>query len=73
MPNFFDVIVILLIYVQFGAIWKPEYGDMIYNLLVFILNTLLFNKNWKQSKEIIVIALITKLTRADTERDIFWN
>ena len=41
----FDVIVIFLIYSQFGAIWKPDPGRMNYKTYIFNNSNLLSYKN----------------------------
>ena len=43
-----DVIVIFLIYGQFGAIQKPDSGHIACKTYIFIKINLLFYKNWKQ-------------------------
>ena len=43
-----DVIVSFPIYVQFGAIWKPDSGRMACNIYIFITSNLR-DKNWKQN------------------------
>ena len=44
-----DVIVIFLIYGQFGAIRKPDSGGRVCKTYIFINRNLLFYKNWKQN------------------------
>ena len=43
----FDATVIFLIYGQFGAIQKPDSGDMVCK--TFIISFLLSYKNWKRN------------------------
>ena len=45
----YDVIVIFLIYGQFGGIQKPDYRHIVHKILIYINNNLLSNKNWKRS------------------------
>ena len=47
-----DVIVIFLIYGQFGAIQKPDCGCIVCKTYIFINSSLLFDKNWKQNWKI---------------------
>ena len=42
-----DVSVIFPIFGQFGAIWKPDSGHMVYKTYIFINNNLLSYNNWK--------------------------
>ena len=44
-----DVIVIFPIYGQSGAIWKPDYGRIVYETYIFIKSNLLSYENWKQN------------------------
>ena len=44
-----DVIVICLIYDQFGAIRKPDYGRMVCKTFIFSNSNLLSYENWKQN------------------------
>ena len=44
-----DVIVIFLIYGQFGAIRKPDSGCIVCETYIFIDNNILSYKNWKQN------------------------
>ena len=45
-----DVIVIFLIYGQFGAIWKRDSEHIVCKTYVFINSNLLsYNKNWTQN------------------------
>ena len=44
-----EVIVIYLIYGQFGAIQKPDSGRIICKTYIFINSKLLSYKNWKQN------------------------
>ena len=41
----FDVIVIFLIYGQFGAVWKPDPGRIVCKTYIFINSNLLSSKN----------------------------
>ena len=54
-----DVIVIFLIYVQFGGIRKPDSGRIICKIYIFI--NLLSYKNRKQNLKILSAALIKLL------------
>ena len=45
----FDVIVIFMIYGQFGAIRKPDSGRIVCKTYIFINSNILFYKNFKQS------------------------
>ena len=45
----YEVIVIFLIYGQFGAIWKSNSGCRVCKIYPFINSNLLFYKNWKQN------------------------
>ena len=56
-----DFIVIFPIYDQFGAMKKPDSEWMIPNTYIFINNTLLSYKNWKQNWKISNTALIILL------------
>ena len=42
-----DVIVIFLIFDQFGAIRKPDSWRIVCKVYIFISSNLLFYKNWK--------------------------
>ena len=44
-----DVIVIFLIYGQFGAIWKPDSEGIVSKIYISTNSNLLFYKNWKQN------------------------
>ena len=44
-----DVIIIFLIYDQFGAIWKPNSGRIVCKNYIFIKSNLLSYKKWKQN------------------------
>ena len=44
-----DAIVIFPIYVQFGAIWKLDYGRIICKTYISINSNLLSHKNWKHN------------------------
>ena len=44
-----DVIVISPIWGQFGAIWKPDSGRIVYKTYIFINSNLSSYKNWKQN------------------------
>ena len=44
-----EVIVIFLIYGQFGAICKPDYGYIACKTCIFIKNNLLSYKNWNSN------------------------
>ena len=44
-----EVIVIFLIFGQFGAIWKPDSRRMVCDFYFFINSNLLSCKNWKQN------------------------
>ena len=44
----YDLIVIFLIYGQFGAIWKPNSGRIVCNTYIFIKSNHLSYKIWKQ-------------------------
>ena len=44
-----DIIVIFLIYGQFGAIQKLDSGCVVYKTYISISSNLLSYKNWKQS------------------------
>ena len=52
-----DVIVIFPIYGQSGAIWKPDYGRIVYETYIFIKSNLLSYENWKQNLKISNTAL----------------
>ena len=52
-----DIIVIFLIYGQFGAIWKSDSGCIICKFYIFINSNLLSYKNWKQNWKISNTAL----------------
>ena len=56
-----DVIVILPIYGQFGAIRKPDSGRLVYKTYISIKNNFLSYKNWKQNWNISNTALILLL------------
>ena len=43
-----DVIVFFPIYGQFGAILKPDSGCIVCKIYIFIVNNILFYKNWKK-------------------------
>ena len=47
-----DVIVILSIYGQFGAIWKLNSGCRVSKTYIFIKSNLLSCKNWKKNERI---------------------
>ena len=47
----YDVIVIFLIYGQFGAIRKQDSGRIVCKIYIFINGNILFYKNCKQSKK----------------------
>ena len=49
MSENYDIIDIFPIYGQFGAIWKPDYGRIVYKTYIFINSNLLSYKNWKQN------------------------
>ena len=49
MSNNCDVIVIFLIYCQFGAIRKPDSGKMVCKTYIFNNSNLLHYKSWKQN------------------------
>ena len=57
MSENYDVIVIFLIYDQFGAIRKPDSGRIVYKTYIFINSNLLSYKNWKQNWKISNTAL----------------
>ena len=44
-----DIIVILLIYGQFGAFQKPDSGRLVFKTYIFIKSSLLSYRNWKQN------------------------
>ena len=44
-----DAIVIFPIYVQFGAIRKPDSGRIVFKIYIFINSNLLSYKIWKQN------------------------
>ena len=44
-----DVIKVFLIYAQFKAIWKPDFGRVVCKSYIFIESNLLLYKNWKQN------------------------
>ena len=46
-----DVIVIFLIYGQFGAIGKPDSRCIVCKTYIFINSNFLSYKNWKQNKK----------------------
>ena len=46
-----DVIVIFLIYDQFGAFWKPDSGGIICKNCIFINSNFLSYKNGKRTKK----------------------
>ena len=48
MSETFDVIVIFQIYVEFGAIRKPDSGYIFFKIYIFINSNLLSYKKWKQ-------------------------
>ena len=48
----FDVILVFLIYDQFGAIWKPHSDCIVYKTYILINSNLFFCKNWKKKKKI---------------------
>ena len=50
MPKNYNVIVIFLIYGQFGASRKPDSEGIVYKIYIFIDSNLLCYKNWKQTK-----------------------
>ena len=52
-----DVIVIFMIYGQFGAIWKLVSGGVVCKTYIFINSDLLSYKNWKQDQKISNTAL----------------
>ena len=52
-----DIIVIFLIYGQFGAIWKSDSGCIVCKFYIFINSNLLSYKNWKQNWKISNTAL----------------
>ena len=43
------IIAIFLIYGQFGAIWKPDFGRIVCETYIFINSNLFSYKNWKQN------------------------
>ena len=43
-----DVFVIVPIYRQLGAIWKPDSGSMVCKTYIFINSNILSYKHWKQ-------------------------
>ena len=45
MPKNYDFVVNFLIYGQFGTIWKPDSGDIVYKFYIFIKSNLLSYKN----------------------------
>ena len=45
----FNVIIIFLIYGQFGAIRRPDSGRMVWKTYIFINNNVLSFENWKQN------------------------
>ena len=47
-----DVVVILPIYGQFGAILKPDSGRIVCKTYIFINSNFLSYKNWKQNNKI---------------------
>ena len=49
MSENYDVIGIFLIYGQFGAIWKPEFGRIVCKTYISTNSNLLSYKNWKQN------------------------
>ena len=44
-----DVIIIYSIYGQFGAIRKPDFGNMVCKTYIFINSSILSHKNWKHN------------------------
>ena len=44
-----DVIVIFLIYVQFGAFWKSDSDCIVCKTYILFNSNLLYYKNWKQN------------------------
>ena len=48
MSENFDAIVIFQIYVEFGAIRKPDSEHIVFKIYIFINSNLLCHKKWKQ-------------------------
>ena len=48
MSENFDAIVIFKIYVEFGAIRKPDSEHIVFKIYIFINSNLLCHKKWKQ-------------------------
>ena len=44
-----NVIINFPIYGQYGTIWKPDSGNIVYKIYIFIESNLLSYKNWKQN------------------------
>ena len=49
MPEKCDVIVIFMIYGQFGTIWKQDSGRIVCETCIFIYSSLLPYEIWKQN------------------------
>ena len=52
-----DVIVIFLVYGQFGAFQKPDSGRLVFKTYIFIKSSLLSYKNRKQNQKVSTPAL----------------
>ena len=52
-----DIIVIFLVYGQFGAIWKPDSGRIACKTYTFINSNLLSYKYWKHNQKISYAAI----------------
>ena len=52
-----DVIVIFLLYDQFGAIWKPDSRHIACKTYIFISSNFLSYRNWKHNYKISNTAL----------------
>ena len=61
MSENFDVIVIFLIYGQFGAIGKTDSGQINCKTYIFVKSNLLSYKNWKENWKISNTALTISL------------
>ena len=51
-----DAIAIFPTYDQFGAIWKPDSGRIVYKTYVFVNSNLSSYKNWKHSSLTIALS-----------------
>ena len=56
-----DVVVIFLVYAQFGAIWKPDSERIICKTYISINSNLLSYKNWKISDTALTLLLLVKV------------